>query len=202
MNFQAKILLFAAAAAALAVRPSRADELIISPLEAASVENAPATGRPNPVADSDSRIAARVKEIFVAQRNVVASDAEIDVKNGVVILSGIAVTEEHRAVATAYARAVDGVKSVDNRMTIAGTEVSVDSSALGKMDDAAVTVRVKAVLLINRSTSALKTKVETKDGVVTLRGRVRDAAQRDMIVKLVADLDGVAAVDNRLTIKL
>jgi hyperosmotically inducible protein len=72
--------------------------------------------------------------------------------------------------------------------------------AADKMDDAAVTARVKAALLIHRTVSALKTRVKTRDGVVTLRGKARSAAEKDSIGKLVSDLDGVAAVDNRMTI--
>lgn len=202
MNTPIKVLLLAAAAAVIAAQPSLADMLIISPLEAKSGENSPRTATPDPAGDSDARIAARVEEFFLAQRSVVAADARINVRNGVVILSGLTATEEHRAVATAYARAVPGVRSVDNQMIVAGTDAAVNSTALGRMDDAAVTVRVKALLLIHRSTSALRTKVKTKDGVVTLSGHARDAAEKVLIEKLVASLDGVAAVDDRMTISL
>jgi osmotically-inducible protein OsmY len=201
MRIRARIVLFAVVAApGFAAWPSSADTLIISPIGAASGEN-----RPEPesfAAASDERIAAQVKQTFLAQRSPAAADAEIDVRDGVVTLSGKTVSEEYKRLAAVYARGVDGVKDVDNRMIVVGTEVSVKSAAVDKMDDAAVTARVKAALLLHCPKSALKTRVETMDGVVTLSGRARNTAEKESIGKLAADLDGVAAVDNRMTVKL
>ena len=204
MKTPAKILLIAAAAASMiAARSSSEDDtLIISPIGASSAENRLDPVSPDPLPDADSRIGARVKQAFLAQRIAAAADAEISVHDGVVTLSGKTVSEEHKALATAYARGVEGVKHVDNRMIVVGTEISVRSTAIDKMDDAAVTARVKAALLLHRSVSSLKTKVKTKDGVVTLSGRARNAAEKEMVGKLVSDLDGVSAVDNRMTVKL
>ena len=206
MNTRGKILLFAVVAPIMLARDARPssaeDTLIISPLGASSAEPRLDAGRPDLVADADARIASRVKETFLAQRTAAAADADITVRNGIVTLSGKTVSEEHKALATAYARGVEGVKDVENRMIVVGTEVSVKSTAVDKMGDAAVTARVKAALLFHREVSALKTKVKTRDGVVTLRGKARSAAEKDMIGKLVSDLDGVAAVDNRMTIAL
>ena len=46
-------------------------------------------------------------------------------------------------------------------------------------------------LLFHRSTSALHTKVRTKLGVVTLGGKARNAAEKDLVTKLVKDIHGV-----------
>ena len=46
-----------------------------------------------------------------------------------------------------------------------------------KIDDASITAQVKSSLMSHRSTSALKTKVETTDGVVTLSGIAKNAAE-------------------------
>jgi len=42
-----------------------------------------------------------------------------------------------------------------------------------KIDDVSITVLVKMTLLYHSSTSALNTRVETKDGVVTLAARLK-----------------------------
>ncbi len=52
----------------------------------------------------------------------------------------------------------------------------------------------------HRSTSALKTKVETTDGVVTLSGIAKNAAEKSLVTKLVTDIDGVNSVINNLAI--
>jgi osmotically-inducible protein OsmY len=55
-------------------------------------------------------------------------------------------------------------------------------------------------LLSHRSTSALKTKVETTDGVVTLSGIAKNAAEKSLVTKLVTDIDGVTSVINNMSI--
>ena len=56
-------------------------------------------------------------------------------------------------------------------------------------------------LLYHRSTSALNTKVKTKNGVVTLYGKARNAAEKDLATKLANDVNGVKSVKNRMTIE-
>ena len=52
----------------------------------------------------------------------------------------------------------------------------------------------------HRSTSALKTKVSTTDGVVTVSGIAKNAAEKSLVTKLVTDIDGVGSVINNMTI--
>ena len=70
----------------------------------------------------------------------------------------------------------------------------------GKIDDASITAQVKMTLLYHRSTSALNTKVETKRGVVTLSGKAKNAAEKDLAAKFANDVKGVKSVNNRMTI--
>ena len=69
-----------------------------------------------------------------------------------------------------------------------------------KVDDASITAQVKSSLMSHRSTSALKTKVETTDGVVTLSGIAKNAAEKSLVTKLVSDINGVTSVINNMTI--
>jgi len=68
------------------------------------------------------------------------------------------------------------------------------------LDDASITAQVKMALLSHRSTSAVHTKVETKNGVVTLSGKAKDAAEIDLVTKYVKDIKGVKRVNNRMTV--
>ena len=56
-------------------------------------------------------------------------------------------------------------------------------------------------LMYHRSTSALKTTVETKDGVVNLGGSAKNAAEKDLTTKLVSDVYGVKQVVNTMTVE-
>jgi osmotically-inducible protein OsmY len=68
------------------------------------------------------------------------------------------------------------------------------------IDDASITAQVKMTLLFHRSTSAGHTKVETNEGIVTLSGQARNAAEKDLVAKLVTDINGVKSVVNNMTI--
>lgn len=69
-----------------------------------------------------------------------------------------------------------------------------------KMDDATITTKVKMKLLGNRATSALKTSVDTTDGVVTLTGTATTAAEKELATKLAEEIDGVKSVNNQMQI--
>ncbi|NTW77535.1 MAG: BON domain-containing protein, partial [Syntrophaceae bacterium] len=70
-----------------------------------------------------------------------------------------------------------------------------------KIDDASITAQVKMTLLYHRSTSALNTSVTTKRGVVTLSGKAKNAAEKDLATKFAIDVNGVKSVKNRMTIE-
>ena len=75
------------------------------------------------------------------------------------------------------------------------------SQTIGEaIDDASITAEVKGSLLAHRSTSALNTKVTTLDGVVTLGGNAKNAAEKDLVTKLVTDISGVKSVVNNMAI--
>jgi osmotically-inducible protein OsmY len=43
-------------------------------------------------------------------------------------------------------------------------------------------------------------KIQSKDGVVTVSGTARNAAEKDLVTKLAGDVNGVNTVRNRMTI--
>jgi hyperosmotically inducible periplasmic protein len=77
-----------------------------------------------------------------------------------------------------------------------GTEESMGE----KIDDATITTKVKMKLLGNRATSALKTNVDTTEGVVTLTGTATTAAEKELATKLAEEIDGVKIVNNQMQI--
>jgi len=130
-----------------------------------------------------------------------ASKTEVYVDKGIVTLRGEAASESQKELTTAYAKDVEGVKEVKNEMTVSKTPEMTMARVGGKIDDASITAQVKITLLFHRSTSALSTKVETNDGVVTLYGKASNAAEKDLVNKLVNDINGVKSVNNRMTIE-
>ncbi|MCC7120248.1 MAG: BON domain-containing protein [Gammaproteobacteria bacterium] len=68
------------------------------------------------------------------------------------------------------------------------------------VDDAAITARVKAALVADPTLSALDINVDSKDGVVTLRGNVESPDASTRAGSLANDTEGVVSVDNRLVV--
>jgi len=154
-----------------------------------------------PTANSDAWLRDKVKVTLLFHRSVSAGTTEVDVKDGIVTLRGDAVSQAQKDLTTEYARDVEGVKEVNNDMTVTKVSKKTDRTAGQKIDDASITAQVKMTLLSHRSTSALNTKVRTKRGVVTLHGKASNVAEKDLATKLANDVKGVKGVRNRMTIE-
>jgi hyperosmotically inducible protein len=153
-----------------------------------------------PTANSDAWLRDKVETTLLFHRSVSAGTTEVDVKDGIVTLRGDASSQAQKELTTEYARDVEGVKDVNNEMTV--TKTSEKTRTVGeKIDDASITAQVKMTLLFHHSTSALNTKVETKNGVVTLYGKASNAAALDLATKLANDVNGVKGVNNRMAIE-
>jgi osmotically-inducible protein OsmY len=165
-----------------------------------SVDNKLDVKGENPADKSDAWITAKVKTTFLFHRSVSAL-TEVNTTDGVVTLQGEATNQAEKDLTSEYAKDVEGVKDVKNEMTLSKTAKKTPRSTGDKIDDASITAQVKMTLLFHRSTSALKTKVETKHGVVTLSGKAGNAAEKDLASKIADDVKGVKSVQNRMTIE-
>jgi len=154
-----------------------------------------------PAANSDAWLSAKVKATLLFHRSVNASKTEVYVKDGIVTLAGEAENQAQKELTTEYAKDVEGVKDVKNKMTVSKTSNKTVDRVIGNIDDASITAQAKMSLLLHRSTSARNTRVVTNNGVVTLEGVAENAAEKDLVTKLVKDIDGVKSVNNQMTIK-
>jgi len=167
-----------------------------------SVDNRLKVKGESPAEHSDTWIGMKVKTALLFHRNVSAGETEVHVRDGVVTLRGTATSMAQKDLTSEYAKDVEGVKSVKNEMTT-GRIVAKPAETIGeKIDDASITAQVKMSLLSHRSTSAMKTKVETTDGVVTVSGIAKNAAEKSLVTKLVNDINGVISVVNLMTISV
>ena len=116
-------------------------------------------------------------------------------------LKGEASSAAQKELTTEYAKDIEGVKELKNEMTIASTPELTERTAGEKMDDASITAQVKTALITHRSTSSMKTKVVTRLGEVTLTGIANNAAEKSLVTKLVADIQGVSSVKNEMTVE-
>jgi hyperosmotically inducible protein len=73
-------------------------------------------------------------------------------------------------------------------------------SSVGMIDDAQIVTKVNAALAADTDLSALKIDVDSKNGMVTLKGKAPDAAAKDRAEQLVKSMQDVKSVDNQLTL--
>jgi osmotically-inducible protein OsmY len=141
----------------------------------------------------------KVRFALLFHRHVSVTGTSVFVKDGIVTLQGEASSVAGKELTAVYAGDVDDVKAVKNEMTIAKAPAAPNATAGDKIDDASITAEVTASLLAQRSTTALKPKASTTDGVVTLTGIDQNDAQKSQVTKFVADLNGVTGVINNMT---
>lgn len=89
-------------------------------------------------------------------------------------------------------------------------EASKDAQATGsqasttmgeKIDDVTITATVSTGLAKDPDLSAIKINVDTKDGVVTLKGPAPSAAAKDKATDIARQVKGVTSVNNQLVVK-
>ncbi|HVT82555.1 MAG TPA: BON domain-containing protein [Phycisphaerae bacterium] len=149
---------------------------------------------------SDAWIATKVKTQLLLKGNVSAVNTKVDVKDGVVTLTGNADSMAQKELTTAYVKDVEGVKDVKNQLTVpAGPTVARTLS--DRVDDASITAQVKYALLTHQSTSALKTNVTTNDGTVDIEGEAGSDAERDLVTHIAKGVHGVKDVTNNMHVK-
>ncbi len=151
--------------------------------------------------NSDLWLKAKVEMALLFHRNVSATKTKVDVKDGTVTLRGNAESEAQRELTTEYVKDVEGVKKVKNEMTVTETSKKTDETLGEEIDDASITAQVEWTLFSHGATSVLRTKVGTDRGVVTLGGEAKNAAEKDLVTKLVSDIKGVKGVKNEMVVE-
>ena len=132
--------------------------------------------------------------------NVSATSTTVDVKDGVVTLTGTVQNRAQKDLTEAYAKDIENVKAVRNELVVKAP--APGETTMGEdMDDASITSQVKYALLSHRSTSALTTKVITDNAVVSITGVADSDAEKALVTKLAQDTRGVKSVVNDMTVK-
>jgi len=165
------------------------------------VDNQLQTQAENEAENADKWITRKVNLALLFRWDVSALNTLVKVEDGVVTLTGEASSDAQKELTGQYAGDIQGVVKVKNEMTVAATPEPAELTAGVKMDDASVTAQIRTALTIHTSTSALRTKVKTRDGNVTLTGIAKNAAEKTLVTKLVSDIKGVSSVNNEMTVQ-
>jgi hyperosmotically inducible periplasmic protein len=155
-----------------------------------------------PKEHSDAWIALKIHSLLLVHANVSATGTHVDVTNGDVLLTGTVNNPAQKDLTEAYVKDIDGVRSIKNDLVVKDKADETNDGTVGEaVDDASITSQVKYALLSHRSTSAVKTKVTTRDGVVMISGDADSSAEKDLVSKLAGSIRGVKSVENDMTVR-
>ncbi len=148
---------------------------------------------------SDGWIEIKIKSALLYRRSVSGTKTSVAVKDGVVTLTGDASSQAQKDLTEEYAKDIEGVKAVKNELKVSAEP---PERTVGEViDDASITAQIKSALLTHRSTSAIRTKVTTREGAVSVTGEAKNQAEKDLVTKLVNDVKGVKTVVNNMEVK-
>ncbi|MCW8125608.1 BON domain-containing protein [Microbulbifer halophilus] len=123
-----------------------------------------------------------------AHPDLKASNIDVNVFNGVVLLTGQIQDNEMRLLAGRTAQQVQNVRQVYNEIQVRG-----NVSLLASSNDAWLTTKVKSVLLANDEVDSGRIKVITENGVIYLMGLLT-RAEAERAAEVTRSIGGVQKV--------
>ena len=186
--------------------PARAQNAA-TPDAVATTGTAGNTARPATVpALDDARITSSIQSKYFMDERIKARHIEVATDGGVVTLNGEVGDETERAEALLLARTTEGVKRVEDSLTVtAGQPSAVTSTAAAptvaaSAGDETLTARIKSQLSSDTQIKGAPLDVSAKNGVVLLQGTVTTKAAKQRALMLARRTDGVTQVVDRIRI--
>lgn len=147
----------------------------------------------------DAKLTLQVKSKLALEKGIPSGKISVDTNEGVVFLKGNVDFAEQVNKAVEIAGKVEGVKNVD------ASHLEVQGSSQ-PLTDTYITAKVKGVFLReklfgDRTTVDFGIKVETRDGVVYLKGEVDNDNLERSAVSLARQVEGVKNVVSNIKIK-
>ena len=144
----------------------------------------------------DTTIEARVFKLWIETDKSMAAHMSIEVYESHVLLTGIAKTEEERAVAVGLAWKASGVEDVMNEVVVGKT------SSFGEIArDTAITAELKSRLTFNGEILAVNYAIETVRGTVFLLGIAQNQAELDRVIDQARNISYVKRVVSYVRVK-
>jgi hyperosmotically inducible protein len=145
----------------------------------------------------DTVVTTKVKSAMVGDPYVKGFEIKVETRKGKVQLSGFVDDQAGADRAILVARAVEGVKDVENAMTLKQGKATMGNA----VDDGIVTAKVKSALLTEPSVKSADIAVVTRKGEVQLSGFVDNQGQIDRAILATRAVEGVQGVVNEMSIK-
>ena len=144
----------------------------------------------------DAWIDGKAETILLMNTNLNSFDINTDVKNSVVILTGKVESDIERELAQELVENLDGVRDVDNELTVLNKDDSFGTAML----DAKVATVIETRYLLDSEVSAMDIDIEAENGVVKLSGMVSNDAEHDLAIAIAENTDDVKRVIDQLEV--
>ncbi|HAW74273.1 MAG TPA: transporter [Alteromonas australica] len=161
----------------------------------------------------DAWIDGKAEATLLFNGNLNSFDINTDVDNGDVILTGKVSNSVDKKLAEELVANIDGVMSVDNRLTVVeekdlseSTEDMQDDLAQSKeesesaLTDAKIATVIKTRLLMDTDISGFDIDVDVENGNVVLTGEVDSDAERQLAIEIAKNASDVKDVEDNLEV--
>jgi hyperosmotically inducible periplasmic protein len=146
--------------------------------------------RPAGTARSDSWIALKTKLALVANSPTSGYETDVDVKEGVVTLTGKVDTSEAKSEVEQVARKIDGVRNVNNQLQVVPEARRQEVNAA----DNRIKDEIQKLMDGDAKLQKLSLSVDSNAGVVSLDGSVDTVEQLWQAAQAIRKVPGVRAV--------
>ena len=156
-------------------------------------------------ATPDSVVTGKIRAQMLTDETVRAANLNVDTQDGVVTVTGTVQTQETKDQAMRIIRETKGVLDVVDMISVRVSEHYGDAPeperTVGeRIDDAAITIRVKNQLLGDPVVVGTKIDVDTRDGVVYLTGSAKSQAVKAKAIELASRTRGVRNVQANIAV--
>lgn len=152
----------------------------------------------------DTTITAKIKSKLLWSKHTSGLETEVDTKAGQVTLRGTADSATTKDLVGRMAANTHGVVLVDNRLVVDGSTPSMADASKSAAEtagkdiaDSWITAKVKSVYLFSSNVDGSDIGVTTRNGTVTLRGKVDNGAERALAIEFAGNVRGVKHVESK-----
>jgi hyperosmotically inducible periplasmic protein len=171
---------------------------------------------------ADSWLATKIQAQYFADDDIKARNILVSARDGVVTLKGRVDSPDAHDQALQIARNTDGVVQVNDQLTTgaepaaraasraaapantpvatSGITPSAAAPFADRLNDSGITASVQSKYFLDPNIKARRIEVDTRQGVVTLRGEVASDDERAQALILARTTEGVERVEDALTV--
>lgn len=171
---------------------------------AALLGSGPVLAQPDlPTQLTEARQEGSIWTAFALNKHLSPFKIDVGVEQGTATLKGKVENEVDRELAERIALDTKGIEKVDNQLEVdpsVASEPGTRTNMAQRFEDATLVATVKSKLLWSSVTEALNIEVDSKDGVITLKGRAQSPEAKELAGSLASNTDGVVSVNNLISL--